>query len=266
MSIFDGLPDPSAPAQAFFTGLQHGKQQRQEEEVRGALSAYVANPDDPKAFATLAQWKPEFALKVREDQTKRAKAAQLADLQTRAAAGDKTAMAQLAGVDYDTYDKMADNQRQDLHARVDAIGNAALDISQRPPEQRAAAWDAYIDQLSPQYPELAPLKGQYSEEKLNAAIAQAGQTKEHLDSLRPHYTVLPNGADMVNDRDPAAVAAIAARNAGLATATPPVQVKSIAEAHALPPGTQFIDPNGVHRVVPGGTGGNVSGGFPGPAR
>lgn len=262
MSIFDGLPNPAAPAQAFFAGLEHGKQQQEDRAVKGALSAYAVNPDDPTAFQTLAQYRPEMAMQIRADQSKRQQQQQVAELQQRAASGDRTAIAQLAGVDIDAYDKLADNQRQDLHTRVDAIGNAALDIASRPPEQRPAAWDAYIDQLSQQYPELAGLKGQYSEEKLNAAIAQAGQTKTHLDSLRPDYQAIPEGGTLVNTRDPAAVAQYMS---GLGSSATPVQVKTPEEAMKLPPGTQFIDPNGVHRMVPGGGGSNVTGGFPGAA-
>lgn len=48
---------------------------------------------------------------------------------------------------------------------------------------------------------------------------------------------------------------------GSQSAAAPVQVKSIEEAKALPPGTRFRDPNGVERVVPGGPTQPASGGF-----
>jgi len=51
---------------------------------------------------------------------------------------------------------------------------------------------------------------------------------------------------------------------GGGSSTPPVRVTSIEEAQALPPGTEFIDPNGVKRIVPGGpTGSAPSAPFPG---
>lgn len=44
----------------------------------------------------------------------------------------------------------------------------------------------------------------------------------------------------------------------------PIRVQSVEEARALPPGTRFIDPNGVERIVPGGpTGSAPSAPFPG---
>lgn len=44
-------------------------------------------------------------------------------------------------------------------------------------------------------------------------------------------------------------------------ASEPVQVTSVEDARKLPPGTEFIDPNGVRRVVPGGPTQSASGGF-----
>lgn len=245
MGLFDGLPNPVAPALAFQQGLEHGRQQREEREVRGALADYVVNPDDPNAFRTLAQYRPEIAMQVRESQQKRQQAAQVADLQQRAAAGDRAAMAQLAGIDLDAYDKLADNHRQDLHTRVEAIGNAALDVANRPPAERPAAWDAYIDQLAPQYPELAQLKGHYSEEALHSAIASAGQMKEFLASQRPDYQAIPEGGTLVNTRDPNAVQAYMGSMAPRAAPT------SKEQYDALKPGEAYIAPDGSHRVKGG---------------
>jgi hypothetical protein len=257
MSIFDGLPDPSAPAQAFFAGLAHGKAQQEEQQIRGALSAYAVNPDDPGAFKTLAQYRPELAIQIGQDRTKRQQAAAVADLQRRAASGDKSAVIELWGMNPEVANKLSDDQWRETHQRAVTIGNAAMDVASRPPAERPAAWDAYIEQLAPQYPELADLKGQYSEERLQAAIANAGMMQDHLKALQPDYQVVPEGGTLVNTRDPAALATVAGQNAS----TAPVQVHSIQEAHALPPGTQFIDPNGVHRVVPGGAGVTTGGGF-----
>src|SRR5688500_4498059 len=99
MGIFDGLPNPAAPAMAFQSGMERGRAEREEREVKGALSAYAINPDDPAAFETLARVRPDMAISIREDQTKRAQAAAVADLQRRASTGDRGAMAELAGID-----------------------------------------------------------------------------------------------------------------------------------------------------------------------
>ncbi len=258
MSIFDGLPDPSAPAQAFFAGLAHGKAEQEDKAVHGALSAYAINPDDPQAFRVLAQYKPELAITVHKDQVDRAKKLELQRLSAAAAQGDRSALAQLAGIDLDAYDKLADNQRQGLHTRVEVIGNAALDVASRPEAERPAAWDAYIDQLSQQYPELAPLKGQYSPERLNAAIAQAGQTQTHLNSLRPDYMAIPPGGTLVDTHNPAAVSQFQGGDVPI--------VSSPEEARKLPPGSMFRTPDGRTLRVPGGAGGNAGGNFPNLSR
>ena len=59
---------------------------------------------------------------------------------------------------------------------------------------------------------------------------------------------------------------IVAANPGGVTPGAPVgdipRVTSPDEARRLPPGTRFIDPNGIERIVPGGGGGNATGPFP----
>jgi hypothetical protein len=249
MGLFDGLPNPAAPALAFQQGMERGRTEREEREVKGALSAYVTNPDDPQAFATLAQHRPDIALKLREDDTKRRLAATQADLQRRAAGGDRTARAQLAGIDIEAWDKLEDNDRQTATERAAVVGQAALRISQLPPEQRPAAWDQTIDQLAPRYPELAEYKGQYSEEALMSAIDGAKLVNDFFMLERPRYQAVPLDNALVNTNDPAAVAAFAS---GQGTPTAPVRVNTPQEAAGLPPGTRFVDPNGIERVVPGG--------------
>lgn len=71
MSIFDGLLNPAAIGQNALEAFEHGRRQREERDVRGALSAYAVNPDDPAAFAQLAQYRPEMAIQLQETQRKR---------------------------------------------------------------------------------------------------------------------------------------------------------------------------------------------------
>lgn len=214
MGIFDGLPNPGAPALAFQHGMVQGRAEREDREVRGALTAYALNPDDPKAFEAIAQYRPEVAIQIRQDRDKRQQQAEVADLQRRAAAGDRTALAQLAGFDINAWDKLSDNERAATHERVDAIGQAALRISQLPPEQQPVAWDAAVDQLSTRYPEIAELKGHYSPEALSGAIDQAKLAGEFLALERPNYQVIPEGGTLVNTRDPAAIETFVGSQAG----------------------------------------------------
>lgn len=76
MSIFDNLMNPANAAGAFYEGLDRGKAEREEREVKGALSAYAVNPDDPAAFQALAQYRPQMAIQIRQDQQARQRHAQ----------------------------------------------------------------------------------------------------------------------------------------------------------------------------------------------
>lgn len=260
MGIFDGLVNPSAVGGHIQSAFEAGQKQREDHEVRGALSAYATNPEDPEAFKTLAKYRPELAISVRERQSKAAQDAEVRRLTALAATGDRAAQAQLWGLDPDVADKLGDNERQELGQRVSAVGQAALRISQLPPEARPQAWDASIDQLSRQYPELAEYKGQYSEDGLMSAIDNAKLVSEHFALERPAYQAIPEGGTLVNTRDPAAVASFT-RGAGAPAGDIPT-LSDPAEARNLPPGSQFKTPDGRIMRVPGGGAGNSVGGFP----
>lgn len=255
MSIFAGLPDPTAPGRAFQQGLAQAKAEREEREVRGALSAYAVNPDDPTAFERLAQYRPELAIQIRQDQEKRQQQAQVADLQRRFAAGDREAGAQLAGIDLEAYDKLADNERAQMGERVTAIGQAALRISQLPEAERPAAWDAAVDQLSANFPELAQFRGQYSPEALMSAIDSAKLVNDFFELERPRWTPIPENAVIVNTADPAAVqeymSSLGQRGG--------IQTGEVVNGYRFKGG----DPNDRNswEQVTGGAGGNAGGNF-----
>lgn len=67
------------------------------------------------------------------------------------------------------------------------VANAAFQIITLPEAQRAQAWDAYIDQASGQFPELAQYKGQYTPQALQALVAEAGKSQEFAQFQRPTY-------------------------------------------------------------------------------
>lgn len=261
-NVFDNftLTNPGEPALAFQTGFAHGQAERQAQEVKGALAAYAANPDDPSAVATITQWKPEVGIEIIKDKAARAaatakdaQAQRAADLQKRAAGGDAAAKAELAGVNFPAWQSLHENDQKDTHDRVTAVGDAATRIKLLPPEQQPAAWDAAVTELSGRWPELAQFKGQYSPDKVDAAIDTAGKFMDFHNATNPQYMAPQPGAPLVNVRDPAALSTYNAQVLGGAPpAAPPVKVNSIQEAQRLAPGTHFIDPNGVQRVVPGG--------------
>lgn len=202
MSIFDGLMNPAQVGGAFTAGLEHGQKQREDREVKGALSAYAINPDDETAFQTLAQYKPEMAIQIGQDRQKRQQATQMADLQSRAAGGDKAALQQLAGSNLDAWSKLDGVARDKIKARGDYAGQAALAVLNLPPEQRSAAWDDYAREgVNQGFEELGQFIGQYSQEKANSAIAQAGLVKE-LEAMTEPDTINLQLGGSVAERDP----------------------------------------------------------------
>lgn len=150
------------------------------------------------------------------------------------AAGKAPATA-LAPLNWDDYAALTEQQAEIVKQNVDTLGNLAL-MADTPQK-----WDATIDQLGPQF---AQYKGQFAQRE--AFIVRAGETKAFLEQQAPKYQVIPENGTLVNTRDPAALQQVAAQNQAL------VKVTTIDEARALPPGTRFIDPNGVERTVPGG--------------
>lgn len=255
MGIFDGLPNPAAPGQAFMAGMERGRAAREEQEVRGALSAYATNPDDPRAFETLARWKPELAISIRADRSKREQEARQADLQRRAAQGDRGAQAELWGLAPEIADKLSDNQRQELTQRVGAIGNAALRIAQLPPEQRPQAWDAAVEQLSRDYPELAEYRGQYSDEMLNSAIDNAKLVTEHFRlSMPEQFNIGPGEGRYERDRISGQIRTIVEPNLSGAPAFSPAR-----PSRTIGGKTYWQDGNG--DWYEGDPGGNAGGGF-----
>lgn len=127
------------------------------------------------------------------------------EVQARAAQGDPSAMAELSGLDLAAWRGLAADQRSASNDRMKVLGNAALDVLNRPPEQRAAAWDAYVGQLSQQMPELARFAGQYSEQAARSVVAQAEMMGKLHELESPDYQAIPAGGTLVNTSDPSAV-------------------------------------------------------------
>lgn len=197
-SINWGLLQPVDVGGAFQHGLEQGRQRREDHEVKSALSAYAMNPDDQSVFARLATARPELAIQIRQQQQKAQQQQQQIDIQRRAASGDPQARAELAGIDFNAWDKLNDNDRANLKLRTDYIGDAALAISQLPPEQRSAAWDSYTSQAAARG--IAGLEGQvgkYSPEALNSALASSGRVKDFLATQKIDYNIIPNGGHAV---------------------------------------------------------------------
>lgn len=87
-------------------------------------------------------------------------------------------MDQLAVLDPDTWARLDKRAQDETERRVKLIGQAALYADT--PEK----WDQVIDQLTPQYPELAQYRGRFSPQARAAAIAQAGEMSQFIDQQK----------------------------------------------------------------------------------
>lgn len=195
--------------------IQEGYQQGRQIGAQNALSQYAANPDSPDAMNALAKFAPQYAIKVREDQAAKAAQAQKADIQRRAATGDPAAVAELAGIDFDAWRSLGEDKKKVIKDQTAYIGQSALRISQMPADQQPQAWDAYIQQgVRLGYTGLQEYQGQYSQEGLQSAIANAGLVEKLFDLEKPQYMTPASDEDLVNIKDPAALAAFQASRTG----------------------------------------------------
>lgn len=199
------LMDPMQLGENVRNAILMGAQQR-------AFGDYAKNPSMGAAQG-VAGLNPGLGMQLMDREDKRAaeaakqeQAMRAQELQRRAAAGDKTALLELAGLDINAWNTIGDNERQQTNDRIDYIGNAALQISQLPPDQRPRAWDMAINQgVQMGFSDLAQYRGQYSEEALNGVLAQAGMIKDALGLAEPKYMAVPPGGTLVNTRSPQAV-------------------------------------------------------------
>lgn len=263
------VPDIGTNALAAF---HQGRQIKEQKDTKAAWGAYATNPNEQNLNA-LAAYDPKSAIALRQDLEKRNKEMRAQGLQRRAAAGDPAAMAELSGIDLDAWSKIDTRQKAALKERFDYIGNAGLGISRLPPEQRAAAWDAAIDQGVQQFPELAQQRGKYSEQALKAEIAKAGMMSKFIELTSPDTINLQAGAGLY-ERDPATgkIKEVIRPNTGGATPLTPVNTgapsvapppAAIADLKSNPGSAAQFDeifgPGAAARVLGGGTGNGVGG-------
>ena len=180
---------------ALLQGMQTGDAMRQRKEQREreialdkayqgmingdqtAVNALAAIPGMGKDAYTLQQGQKEKQIR--------------ADV----AAGNAPATA-LAAINWDDYAALSKEQNDIALQNVKTVGQLAL-MTDTPQK-----WDATIDQLGPQF---AQYKGQFAQRE--AIIARAGEAKAFLEQQAPKYMAAPEGAGLINVKDPVAIAA-----------------------------------------------------------
>ena len=238
-------------AQAALGGYQAGQAVRQQNERQAALTGYAANPDDPVAVQRLAVADPSLGVPVlQQNQRQR----QIADLSARAQAGDTDAAHQLYGIAPEIAQHFDTQTQAKLAAGQKAVGEAALRVSLLPDAQIPAAADQVIDELSPQFPNLAQYKGVIkTRADLNRVIDQAGLTKEDMENHTPKYQAIAPGGGLGQTNPNAGPVGWAPGMAPQNTGGAPAQPKTKADLDALPNGTHYIAPDGT-QWIKGGAG------------
>ncbi len=215
--------------------VRQGQQQMQQQN---ALSAYAQNPNDPNALNALAQADPRTAIQLRQQQAQQqgAQTEERTKLFGRAAKAAKTPQ---------EWDAIA------THLSQNGYPEAAQMVGKFNPEIRSAYMAAAGESDASDKPS-ALIQGYQFRQSLPET--ERGQFDKYQQNARPQ--IFGSAEAGYNVFDP---------NAGQAPApAAPQDIPRVAtpeEAAKLPPGTQFMMPDGRVGTVPGGAGGNASGGF-----
>jgi hypothetical protein len=181
------------------------------------------------------------------------------------------ALRELYAVDPDTAKQVQDmvytankQQFEAMQRNGEAMATVAWRLKQMPQEDRAAEVQAWAPQLQQMglTPEMLA-RADLSDAGLERYYIAGRKLSEVAAERKPKFTGIPYGSDIVDLNNPDAVAAYQrGQPQGNDASAPPAAPKSRAEFDALPPGTQFMDPQGQIRVK-GGSTQPASGGFPG---
>jgi hypothetical protein len=223
-----GLPQQN-PGNAFLDAFKQGQQQRRQDQARQAMGALVQNPNDPKALAALAQVDPQSAMEFRKQQIEYSKA-QLAQHQDSILKGAEIVR------------QFNPKDQQSYTAALQAAQAAGIDVSQVP------------QQYNPQYVDGV----------MKLADALKPQTSDNTHFITPQ----PGGGAYAYDPRTGGVTTIIAPNPGDQAPGAPVQAGGLPHVSdqrsydAIPPGTQYMTPDGHVRVKQGGQPVAPAGGFP----
>jgi hypothetical protein len=196
----------------------------QQGQQRNALAGFAQNPSDPNAMAAAAQYDPGAVLQYRQQQQ---------------AMGVKQA-------------ELSQQQLADWHKYAGELAKWA-----DTPEK----WDQAVEYLSSSgHPEAAQLKGQFSPALRAQFMALGGVQDDKPQIITPQ----PGAGAFTLDQNGHPVTLIAPNDGSQPMGAPADHMPSVGtpqDAMKLPPGTQFRLPDGRIGTVPGGAGGNASGGF-----
>jgi hypothetical protein len=226
--------------EAFSNSFNQGLERNRENEARNAMAALVQNPENPQALAALAQIDPQTAMQFRQQQLEQHKTL-LAEHQDSILKGAEILR------------QFNPQDQQGYSAALQAAQQAGIDISQVPQE------------YNPQY-----VQGViHIADAMKPGPQDPGPIREYQQALQLNY--LPQGTSyeqFLQMKNPGMMSPVNVPYGAQISpggAAPGVNMPTVAtpqDAAKLPPGTKFRLPDGRVGTVPGGAGGNASGGFP----
>jgi hypothetical protein len=102
-------------------------------------------------------------------------------------------MGQLAGLDFDTWSKIDSRQKEQAKQATQYLGNAVMDVSRLPEQDRPAAWARYVQQAEARGMDIPAHLERYSPDALNQAAAEAGTMEKLIKRFEPEWRFSPNG-------------------------------------------------------------------------
>lgn len=193
-----GILRPVDIGGAFNQGVEAGRQRRAENALDEQFRTMAQNPNAPVSN-DLLRFAPQQAYQLSQQQRQQQQQQQQSQMRVAAVQGDQNALEQLAGIDLEEYRQLRGDQREAAKQGIDTIGQLAL-MADNPQK-----WDSIVGQLAQADPAFQQYVGRF--DMRDAIIAQAGQAKAFLEQQAPKYMAAPEGAGLINVKDPAAIAA-----------------------------------------------------------
>jgi hypothetical protein len=220
------------PGNAFLQAYEGGRERRRESETQNALTRYAINPDDPSAMEGLARFNPQMAIQLQERKRQEA----------------------IRG----------------LEAHREKIVMGAKIVRQIQPKDQAG-WQQVLATASQLGIDLADVPTTWDERTAQYAqglvsIADAMEPQKSNNGQIVPFT--PGGGVARFNPETQQVEVLVMPNQGGQTAGAPVQqgglpqVADQASYDAIPPGSQYVGPDGQVRIKQGGPTPQASGGFP----
>ena len=234
------------PGNAFMQAFQGGQQQRREGETQNALSKYAQDPNNPEAMQGLAKWNPQMALQLQ--QQKRQEAMRGLEAHRENIIMGAKIIRQIQPKDQAGWQQVLGMAQQ--------VGIDLSEVPQQFDPQYAQGLVSVAEALAPQKSEQAPSAVREYEYYQSLPPEQRPGFDRFRQSIRPQIFGSAEGG--YNIYDPNQQQPTPQQGGDMPA------VSSPQEAMSLPPGTQFRLPDGRIGTVPGGAGGNASGGFLGP--